>query len=176
METISGDARRELVRAVGDRYRASSREEKRRILDEFVAVTRWHRKHAIRVLNVAGADGEPRRKPRARVYDDAIRQALLVLWEASDRICANRLRPLLPALLTALERHRHLRLDEDVRVRVLGASAATIDRLLAGLCARLRTGTIPLRARWRPISLPIAVPPSRGSFVHTLVLTDVATT
>ncbi len=79
MDAISGDARRELVRAVGDRYRAGSREEKRRILDEFVAVTRWHRKHAIRVLNVAGADGEPRRKPRARVYDDAIRQALLIL-------------------------------------------------------------------------------------------------
>lgn len=43
METISGDARRELVRAVGDRYRAGNREEKRRILDELVAATRWHR-------------------------------------------------------------------------------------------------------------------------------------
>jgi transposase InsO family protein len=199
METISGDARRELVRAVGDRYRASNREEKRRILDEFVAVTRWHRKHAIRVLNVAGAGGEPRRKPRARVYDDAIRQALLVLWEASDRICAKRLRPLLPALLAALERHGHLRVDERVRVRVLGASAATIDRLLAEPRAAAR-GRLPRRAGARPsIRRGVAVrtfadwkdpvPGSmeadlvahcgntvEGSFVHTLVLTDVATT
>jgi len=204
METISGDARRELVRAVGDRYRASGRDEKQRILDEFVAVTRWHRKrwhrkHAIRVLNVAGADGEPRRNPRVRVYDDAVRQALLTLWEASDRICAKRLRPLLPVLITALERHGHLRIDEGVRARVLGASAATIDRLLAEPRAAAR-GRVPRRAGARPsIRHGVAVrtfadwkdpvPGSmeadlvahcgntvEGSFVHTLVLTDVATT
>jgi hypothetical protein len=63
MDAISGKARRELVRAVGARYRAGSREEKRRILDEFVAVTRWHRKHAIRMLNVAGAEREIQRAP-----------------------------------------------------------------------------------------------------------------
>jgi hypothetical protein len=199
MEGISGDARRELVRAVGDRYRAGSRDEKRRILDEFVAVTRWHRKHAIRVLNVAGADGDPRRTPRARVYDDAIRQALLVLWEASDRICAKRLRPLLPALIDALERHGHLRLEEGVRTRVLNASAATIDRLLAEPRAAAR-GRLPRRASARPaVRRSVAVrtfadwkDPApgcmeadlvahcgstvEGSFVHTLVLTDIATT
>ena len=47
---ISGEARRELVHAVGERYRAGAREEKRRILDECVAVAQWHRKHAIRTL------------------------------------------------------------------------------------------------------------------------------
>jgi hypothetical protein len=102
-EAISGEARRELIRAVGERYRGGTREEKRRILDEFVAVTQWHRKHAIRVLNVEGCIDRQRR-PRVRVYDDAVRQALLTLWEASDRVCAKRLRPLLPALIAALER------------------------------------------------------------------------
>lgn len=96
-DTISGDARRELVRAVGERYRGGTREEKRRILDEFVAVTGWHRKHAIRTLNAEGS-GQLQRRPRVRVYDDAVRQALLTLWEASDRVCGKRLRPLvLPA-------------------------------------------------------------------------------
>jgi len=75
-DAISGEARRELVRAVGERYRAGTRVEKRRILDEFVAVTHWHRKHAIRTLNVEGSV-ECERRPRARVYDDAIRQALV---------------------------------------------------------------------------------------------------
>lgn len=199
MEAISGEARRELVHAVGERYRAGSREEKRRILDEFVAVTRWHRKHAIRVLNVAGADNGPRRKPRARVYDDAVGKALLLLWEASDRICAKRLRPLLPALVAALERHGHLHLDERVHARVLGASAATIDRLLAEPRAAAR-GRLPRRASARPsVRSGVAVrtfadwkDPApgwmeadlvahcgntvEGSFVHTLVLTDIATT
>ncbi len=196
-EAISGDARRELVRAVGERYRAGTREEKRRILDEFVAVTRWHRKHAIRTLNVEGSAKRDRRG-RARGYDDAIRQALLVLWEASDRVCGKRPRPLLPALIEALERHGHLQLDEQIRTRVLAASAATIDRLLAEPRAA---------ARGRPLRGAKASPSVRrtvavrtfadwkdpapgymeadlvahcgvtmeGSFVHTLVLTDVAT-
>ena len=43
-------SRRELVRAVGERYRAGTRAAKRSILDEFVAVTGYHRKHAIRLL------------------------------------------------------------------------------------------------------------------------------
>jgi hypothetical protein len=63
-------------------------------------------------------------------YDDAARQALIVLWEASDRICGKRLKPLLCILLPALERHGHLKLDETIRSKVLAMSAATIDRLL----------------------------------------------
>jgi hypothetical protein len=33
-----------------------------------------------------------------------------VIWEASDRICGKRLRPLVPVLVEAMERHGHLRL------------------------------------------------------------------
>lgn len=52
-----------------------------------------------------------------------------MLWEAADRVCGNRLKPLLLTLITALERHGHLTLDPVVRERLLTASAATIDRL-----------------------------------------------
>ena len=54
-----------------------------------------------------------------------------MLWEASDRVCGKRLKPLLPVLLAALERHGHVCLDGGVRARLLEVSAATIDRLLA---------------------------------------------
>jgi hypothetical protein len=47
---ISADARRELVEAIGERYRAGSKQDKARILDDFAAVTGFHRKHSIRVL------------------------------------------------------------------------------------------------------------------------------
>jgi len=43
--------RKELIGAVGERYRTSSREEKAKILDEFIALTGCHRKPAIRALN-----------------------------------------------------------------------------------------------------------------------------
>ncbi|MCX5739869.1 MAG: transposase, partial [Proteobacteria bacterium] len=128
---ISVAARQELVKAIGERYRAGSREEKFRILDEFVAVTGYHRKHSIRILNTIVLSAASRRCPRLRLYDQAVREALVVLWEASDRVCGKRLKPLLPLLVEALERHGHLRLDDVVRTKLHSASASTIDRLLA---------------------------------------------
>ena len=123
--------RDELVEALSRRYGASGREEKTRILNEFVAVTGFHRKHAMRLLRGdstarAGATSRPAR----RLYDDAVREALVVLWEASDRICGKRLKPLLPTLVEAMERHGHLDLADDVRCGLLSMSAATIDRSL----------------------------------------------
>ena len=107
---ISRVARRELARAISERYRASSKAEKIRILDEFIAITGYHRKHAVRVLG--GIESSPAaQRPRARVYDEAVREALVVLWEASDRVCGKRLKPLIPVLVAALERHGHLQLD-----------------------------------------------------------------
>jgi len=55
---------------------------------------------------------------------------LVVIWEASDRVCGKRLRPFVPILVEAMERHGHLRLDSDVRNGLLSMSAATIDRVL----------------------------------------------
>ena len=123
-------ARRELVAAVTERYRQSGRVERGRILDELTAVTGWHRKHAIRAL--AGSTFEPRSRcgPR-RLYTEPVRDALIALWEASDRICGKRLKAMIPALLPALEHHGRLKLAERDRALVLGISAATIDRMLA---------------------------------------------
>ena len=59
-----------------------------------------------------------------------MREALTVVWEASDRICGKRLKAALPSMIESLKRHGHLNLDPDVRRRLFSASAATIDRLL----------------------------------------------
>jgi hypothetical protein len=69
-------------------------------------------------------------RPGRRVYDEAVREALIVIWEASDRICGKRLWPLLPTLVEAMERHGHVQLVPEVRTRLLAMSAATIDRAL----------------------------------------------
>lgn len=53
-----------------------------------------------------------------------------MLWEASDRVCGKRLKALLPILLPALERNGHLKLEEEIRHKIMSMSAATIDRLL----------------------------------------------
>ncbi len=64
-------------------------------------------------------------------YGPEVMEALVPLWEASDRLCGKRLQALLPLLLESLERHGHLALDPEVREKLLTISSATIDRLLA---------------------------------------------
>ena len=48
--------RRELIDAVAARYRAAGRNQKKEILDEFVKVTGFHRKHAIRNQKLMSRD------------------------------------------------------------------------------------------------------------------------
>lgn len=189
-------ARQELVQAVRERYRAGSREAKTRILEEFSSVSGYHRKSAIRILNGAGCpDDDQRGRCRPRVYDEAVRQALIVLWEASDRVCGKRLRALFPILVPALERNGHLSLDTIIRPKLMAMSASTIDRLLreirsVGCRRRLRKipttlrKSVPIRtfADWNdPIpgfmEMDLVVhcgDLAAGSFVHTLTLTDIA--
>ena len=94
MRRISMATRDELVVALVERYAGGSRAERGLILDEFVAVTKFHRKHATRLLKGGSRRRQVGPRPGRRVYDDAAREALIVLWEASDRICGKRLRPL----------------------------------------------------------------------------------
>jgi hypothetical protein len=76
-------------------------------LDEFIEVTSFHRKHAIRALKrTSGNCAEP--APRSRLYDEAVSGALTILWEAADRICGKRLKEAIPTLVDAMERHGHL--------------------------------------------------------------------
>src|SRR5512141_335227 len=90
---LSVATRRELIEAVAARYRAAGRGEKKEILDEFVKVTGFHRKHAIRALKKSPKPETPEPRQRARIYDEAVREALTIVWEAADRICGKRLPP-----------------------------------------------------------------------------------
>ena len=188
-------ARAELIHVLRRRCCAATGTEKRKILDEFIAVTGYHEKSAIRALNTE-PDTKPRQtRSRPSLYDEAVRAALIVLWEASDRVCGKRLKALLPILLPALERNGHLHLGEVMRQKVLAMSASTIDRLLqvprsatrlkkarrAMPAARRR---VPVRtfADWNeppPGSMEMDLvahcgDANRGSHVNSLVLTDIA--
>lgn len=189
--------RKELIAAVGQRYREASKSERTKILDELAKLTKYHRKHAIRVLTRTPCD--PRQRVgRDRLYDEAVQQALIVLWEAADRLCGKRLKALIPMLMDAMERHGHLSLDPTVKDKLLSVSAATIDRALRVTRERIdgqrkrRTGvgaairrSIPVRtfSDWQdppPGFFEVDMvehcggPKTDGNYVHSLVLTDIA--
>ena len=191
-------ARDELVNALARRYAVGSRQEKTRILDEFVATTSFHRKHAMRLLRSGPSVCGPEARASRRIYDDADREALVVLWEASDRICGKRLKALIPTLVDAMERHGHLQLGPEIRAGLLAMSAATIDRSLRDV--RKQAGGRRRRRAAPPSSIRRSIPVrtfsdwddpppgfmeadlvahcgpvTNGSFVQTLVLTDIAT-
>jgi predicted RNA-binding protein Jag len=192
---ISKQSRQELISAIRHRYSTASKEEKARILDEFVAMTGYHRKHAIRVL---GSDDQcitAERPCGKRIYNEAIKEALIVLWEASDRICGKRLKAILPILIEAMEHNSHLDLDTEVKSRLLQISSSTIDRLLASIRQQAKgwrkkrtapkkaSKQIPLRtfADWEK-SLPGELEidfvvhcgdTMAGACIHSLVGTDV---
>jgi hypothetical protein len=198
MRRISMAARDELVAAIAGRYSRADRTERSRILDEFTAITGFHRKHAMRLLRAGQPNRRTGPRPGRRAYDDATREALILIWEASDRICGKRLRPLVPVLVEAMERHGHLRLAPEVRISLLAMSAATIDRALRDVrqqASRSKRRKAPPSAAIRR-SVPVRTfddwdnpppgfveadlvahsgPVAKGSFVQTLVLTDIAT-
>lgn len=117
-----------------------------------------------------------------------------MVWEASDRVCGKRLKALLPILLPALERNGHLKLEEEIRHKILSMSAATIDRLLqmprrTNRAKKPRIVPEPRRrikmrtfADWNeplPGSMEMDLVAhcgdvNRGSYVHSLVLTFIA--
>ena len=129
------------------------------------------------------------------IYNEAVLEALIVVWEAADRICGKRLKAALPHLVESMECHGHLYLDARGRKQLLSASAATLDRLLqpirtpAGRRLRRRRNQSPGRnipvltfADWNTplgfleIDLMVHHGGSLwGSMIHSLVATDICT-
>jgi hypothetical protein len=188
--------KRELIEAIAGRYHAAARIEKKQILDEFIKVTGFHRKHGIRALR-RHTRNSTAPVARGRIYDEAVITALTILWEAADRICGKRLKQAIPTLVDAMERHGHIQLEPEVRSRLLAMSAATMDRLLKsardmGKQARRRSGINNTALRKsiavRTFSDWNDPPPGffemdmvahcgksvAGSHAHSLVLTDIA--
>ena len=71
---MSRMAKQELLVTLRERCRSSSKKDKSRILDEFIAITGHHRKHGIRLLGQFDEDEDgPRQARGQRIYDEAVR-------------------------------------------------------------------------------------------------------
>lgn len=196
---MSLSARKELITSTAPRYSKASQSKKQQILDEFTASTGYHRKYAISLLNgINPKDKERKRSDRKVRYGPEVQAALVTLWEVAGRICSKRLTPFIPQLVEVLERRGYLVLPGTVKELLFCISPSTVDRILApkrkALGIRGRSTTlpgsllkhqVPIRtfADWDDLK-PGFVEADlvahcggsvAGSFLHSLVLTDVAT-
>ena len=120
------------ISAAAARYRILSPTAKQLLLNELQAFTGYQLKSLLRRLNQQPDHQQTSQRGQHRHrYGPEVVEALVPVWEASDRLCGKRLHALLPQLVELLEHHGHLQLEPSVRARVLTMSSATIDRLLA---------------------------------------------
>lgn len=197
-------AKHQLTLSVLPRYLRANKEAKKRILDEYCANTGYHRKHAIRKLKEYQlTHGIRWKKPgkhsrkRGKVYDIRVEAALATLWNAYDRICAERIHPNIGEMVQKLSAFGVLKLDPITEAKVTHISLGTLKRLLRRVREReykkihgtTKPGTllksqIPVRVgEWdekRPGFEEMDLvahcgDSSGGDFAHTLNTTDIHT-
>jgi hypothetical protein len=186
---------RQYTEEMRKRYGRAGRGERGRLLDEFTAITGYHRKYAIALL---GQAPKARRRPPgrpSRISAEAI-AALVKIWRAADYPWSSRLVAMLPAWMPHARAHFEM-CDETARM-VLAMSARTIDRALKPhraalkrrLYGRTKPGTllkhqIPVRTeRWDTTeagwcetdTVAHCGESGEGEFAFSVNLTDVAST
>jgi hypothetical protein len=119
------------------------------ILNEFVATTGYHRKHAIAFLTGKREwrdPAQPVHRRRRAFYTEEDQQAVLWLAQLFDDIGSKRLRVAMDTELANLRRNHHLCVSRRCYQHLLQVSASTMDRWRRAarhLGRRLRGGTKP---------------------------------
>ena len=135
---MTRQSKRELLKAIYPRYLRANSEAKSLILDEFVAVTGYHRKYAISLLRKGPSKKSTRKNGRRLICGPDVVTALVTIWQACGRPCGKRLKPFIPEMLEVLERHDELCLPPEIKSSLKQMGSATIDRRLR--CARSQVG------------------------------------
>ncbi|NCB03533.1 MAG: hypothetical protein EOM67_15485 [Spirochaetia bacterium] len=102
------------------------------LLDEAVKRTRLSRKHLVVKLRVmSNMDrGDSSRKKRERYYNNAVKPALIKMWEAFDYPCGQRLETSIGDELDRLRKLNEINCSDIIAIKLKQMGSATIDRLL----------------------------------------------
>ncbi len=196
-EEMTIDERRKYLKRMRERYWGADRRRRSELLNEMEAVTGLHRKSLIRLVRARTLNRKRRRRVRGRTYGPEVEDAIRVVWESLDYICAERVTPALVPTARHLEHFGELVLTADLVAQLARISRATVQRLMGKLSQD--TPRLPRRGPERANRLTKAVPMGRlpwetsepghfevdlvhhcgpaaaGEYVHTLQLVDVAT-
>src|SRR5436190_15910570 len=201
-DAMTVDERRKYLKRMQGRYWAAERAGRGQLLDEMGLVTGLHRRSLVRLLSRHGPGlaRRARQRQRGRVYGHQVDDALRVIWESLDYVCAERLTPVLVTTAQRLAAHGELRLTADVEAQLAQISRASVQRRLQRLAQdtpRLPRGGPERASRTNAVARQIPMrrlawdEPEPGHFevdlvhhggseplgeyAHTLELIDVAT-
>lgn len=142
-------------------YLRANKQGKGRILDAVCSITKVDRKSAIRRFKTIQLRPRslPERRGRHKVYDHRTTAALKEIWEAANRICAERLHPVIPEYVRILQRDRMWKHDEKTTDLLLQASLGTLKSRIANFENIKRRGG---RGTTKPSDLKEIIPIRRG--------------
>ena len=190
------DDRRKYLKRMQSRYLAAECGRKGELLTEMQEVTGLERKSLLRLLKGASLERKRRQVQRGRVYGIEVSDAIRVVWESLDYVCAQRLTPSLVTTARHLARFGELRLSEETATLLAEISRPTVQRILTRLSQDVPR--LPRRGPERANHLAREIPMGRipwdtaesghfevdlvhhcggstsGEYVHTLQMVDVA--
>lgn len=217
MSPFNKEEKMKIVNKLAERYRKASKKQKSIILKEFIHLTNYHPKYAAWLMRNCGRKiilkrkgkplliiiGEIKKKRkilrRKKIYDGKVLSVLKFIWRVMSFPCGKRLAPILGEIIPLLEKRNEIKIDEEIKGKLLKISPSTIDRMLKEEKKKLELKK--RRNRRAPGSLlkaqiPIRTfsewentPPGfidvdlvshsggnpRGDFIHTLCGVDIAT-
>ena len=194
-EKLNIGERYKLLRISREAYSSASRREKSRLLDSLVQQPGLNRKTITRRLN-GPCSRKPRRRQRGRRYGPEVDDALRVISEAYNFVCAERLWPNLVWMAGHLGKHGELAPAARLMDQLDRISISTARRILkrvhqdkprrrraSQFTANARSQIPILRIPWnepQPGHWEVDLvhhcgPVASGEYLHTLVMVDVAT-
>jgi len=190
------DERRKYLRMIKKRYIKANKAERGLLLDEMEAITGLHRKSLIRLM-ASNLKRKARRRQRGHQYRAEVDDALRVISESYDRICAERLQPNLEWMAKQLAAHGELMISEQLIAQLNRISISTVKRILRRM--RQDEPRLPRRKPTRSKAFTRETPMRRiawneeqpghfevdtvhhsgpnisGQYIHSLQMIDVAT-
>lgn len=125
---MAGERLQKALKSYQERYLKADRKEKTRLLDEFCKISKYHRKHAIRLLSKpAEGDQDMPIRRRGKSYSSAALKAIEAIWKASGYPWSSRLKELLALWMPWARQHLGGMTDALER-EILSISARQIDR------------------------------------------------
>jgi hypothetical protein len=131
-----------------ERYQKANRRRKGQLLDEMGKMTGLHRKYLVARMNGPGPYRRERSRERSREYDDEVDQAIAIISDTLDWICAERIQPTLAETAQQLAKFDEIVVSDEVMGKLGRISISSVGRALARVRPQ-RKGLLPRARRGR---------------------------